>query len=199
MSDSRRLFAYGSLTEGMVHFDKVSGAVASRDLGTVTGAVYRLQVGFPVVLLDGADQIPGQLLGLQDSDALWRILDEFHGFNPILPEKSLYVRNLVSVQTSAGMEEAYIYTLNPKKLPRTAVPIEGGDWLTQLRNEPPLTQRLTERQVSYIKRLGASTGREIVPIDMQLYRELMGLEIIVDKGRRLALSGFGQEVYRFLR
>ncbi len=57
---------------------------------------------------------------------------------------------------------------------------------------------LTERQEAYIKKLGKSTGREIVPIDLPLYRELMNLELIVDKGRRLALSKLGHEVYRNL-
>jgi hypothetical protein len=33
---------------------------------------------------------------------------------------------------------------------------------------------------------------------MELYRELMKLELVVDKGRRLALSKLGQEVARYL-
>jgi hypothetical protein len=62
--------------------------------------------------------------------------------------------------------------------------------------------RLTAKQKAYIQRLGLSTGRskgrEIVPIDLGLYRELMHLEIVVDKGRRLALTELGQELCRML-
>ena len=57
---------------------------------------------------------------------------------------------------------------------------------------------LTDGQRQYILRLGATSGREIVPIDMKLYRELLNLEMIVDKGRRLALSKLGHEVFRYL-
>lgn len=57
---------------------------------------------------------------------------------------------------------------------------------------------LTEKQKDYILRLGRVSGREIIPIDLPLYRELMNLEIIVDKGRRLALSKLGHEIYRYL-
>ena len=40
---------------------------------------------------------------------------------------------------------------------------------------------------------------DIIPIDdLTLYRELMKLELIVDKGRRLALSSLGKEVYNHL-
>lgn len=57
---------------------------------------------------------------------------------------------------------------------------------------------LTEKQASYIKRLNHTSGREIIPIDLNLYRELMKLELIVDKGRRLALSKLGKEVAKSL-
>jgi hypothetical protein len=67
-----------------------------------------------------------------------------------------------------------------------------------MREEPVFTEKLSEKQKSYVQRLGAISGREIVPIDLGLYRELMNLELIVDKGRRLALSKLGQEVYRYL-
>ena len=61
-----------------------------------------------------------------------------------------------------------------------------------------MISQLSEKQATYVKRLGKSTSREIVPIDLNLYRELMNLELIVDKGRRLALSKLGLEVYRHL-
>ncbi len=53
---------------------------------------------------------------------------------------------------------------------------------------------LSPRQATYVKRLSQITGREIVPIDLDLYRELLKLEIIIDKGRRLALTKLGKMV-----
>ncbi len=57
---------------------------------------------------------------------------------------------------------------------------------------------LTEKQRLYIQKLGTTTGRKIVPIDLTLYRELMKLNLIEDKGRRVALTKLGTEVFRQL-
>ena len=74
-----------------------------------------------------------------------------------------------------------------------------GDWQRSLHENPPLPSRLNEKQKHYLGKLSAITGREILPIhDLTMYRELMKLELIVDKGRRIALSKFGHEVCRYL-
>ncbi len=196
-----KVFAYGSISEGMIHFNKVSAFVETHKPGWITGTAYRLKVGYPVVLNQGEDLIPGQILELKTSDILMAMLDEFFGFSPFQPEKSLYLREQVKVAHEGGseMEEVWTYFLNPRKLPSTAVVIAGGNWMQDMKNLPLMTEKLNPRQRSYIQKLGAATGRDIIPInDLALYRELMGLELIVDKGRRLALSKLGQEVYRYL-
>lgn len=166
----------------------------------VKATAYRLKVGFPAMVKGGSDLVPGQLVELKGSDLLVSLLDEFFGFNRHDPEKSLYSREEVDVFPEGASQpvKAWIYFLNPLKMPVNASVIPGGDWKRSLEEQPSLTSRLTEKQVTYIQRLGRSTGREIVPIDLNLYRELMNLELIVDKGRRLALSKLGQEVYKHL-
>ena len=195
-----RIFVYGAMTEGMVHFSKIQNFVASSASAFVRGSAYRLKVGFPALSRDGEDLVPGQLLELQSSDLLMALMDEFYGFNRLEPAKSLYCREEVNVylQGSSESTRAWVYFLNPEKLPDNAKLIPGGDWRKSLAEEPALTTKLSEKQVTYIQKLGKSSGREIIPIDLTLYRELMNLELIVDKGRRLALSKFGQEVYRHL-
>jgi hypothetical protein len=94
---------------------------------------------------------------------------------------------------------AWTYLLSPEKVPSNAQLIAEGDWEKALRDQPPLSEKLTDKQKRYVLKLGASSGREIIPIDMTLYRELMSLELIVDKGRRLALSRLGQELYQHLK
>jgi gamma-glutamylcyclotransferase (GGCT)/AIG2-like uncharacterized protein YtfP len=184
----------------MVHFSKISNFVVSSASAFVRGSAYRLKVGFPALSREGEDLVPGQLMELQASDLLMGLLDEFYGFNRQDPEKSLYCREEVNVyiQGTAESVKAWVYFLNPQKLPDNAQLIHGGDWRKSLEQQPALTAKLSEKQVTYIQRLGKSSGREIIPIDLVLYRELMNLELIVDKGRRLALSKFGQEVYRHL-
>src|SRR5476651_2370740 len=109
------------------------------------------------------------------------------------PKKSLHFRRATEVKLASGdTTDAQCYFYNPEKLLDSAVRIEGGDWRQILSQEEVLPNKLTDRQRTYVRRLGASIGREIVPIDLPLYRELMNLELIVDKGRRLALSPLGQ-------
>jgi hypothetical protein len=57
---------------------------------------------------------------------------------------------------------------------------------------------LTEKQIAYIKKLGQTKGRNSVPIDLNLYRDLVKLQLVVDKGRRLALSKLGSEIFETL-
>lgn len=194
-------FVYGSMTEGFVHFSRVREFVSEISAAKILGSAYRLKVGFPVLLETGNDAVPGQLLklsSLTSIELLLAMLDEFHGVNHFEPQKSLYFRKEISVTTGGGEQKAWAYFLNPEKLPVNSVKIEGGDWLSSLAEKPALTDKLSERQKVYVQKLGTISGRDIVPIDLGLYRELMNLELIVDKGRRLALSKLGQEVYRYL-
>ncbi len=205
MTESK-FFVYGSLTEGLVHFSRIRDFVVNKVDATLKGSVYRLKVGYPVFVEQGEDSVIGQLLTIKTSDLLFNLLDAFHGVLPDNPAKSLYFRKLVNVNvknesgTSASdlFEQAWVYILNPLKLPVDAVQIKDGDWQNDLKTTPCLPEKLSERQKNYVLKLGASSGREIVPIDLGLYRELMNLELIVDKGRRLALSKLGLDVYKYL-
>lgn len=195
-----RFFVYGSFCEGMVHFSKIQNFVESSVFARVKASAHRLKVGFPVLLKSGGELVPGQLVELRASELLLNLMDEFHGFNQQDPEKSLYSREEVEVhpEGSSDSVKAWVYFLNPSKLPKNSEKIVDGDWQRSMQDRPTLTSQLSEKQVNYIHKLGKSSGREIVPIDLTLYRELMNLELIVDKGRRLALTKLGQEVYRHL-
>jgi len=193
-----KVFVYGSMTEGMIHFGRIQSAIQHSQRAWAPGAPYKLKVGYPVLVKEGSCLIPGQLLELRSPDFLRALLDSFYGYSTLEPQKSLHFREQVMVTTESGEQEAaWVYYLNPKKLPANAAKIEAEEWETVLQS-PKFVDQLTERQITYIRKLGAIAGREVVPVDLPLYRELMNLELIVDKGRRLALSKFGQEVYRFL-
>ena len=53
------LFVYGSFSEGMVHFNKISNYILETFPAQVRGSVYHLEVGFPVLVADGSDVIYG--------------------------------------------------------------------------------------------------------------------------------------------
>lgn len=194
-----RFFVYGSMSTGLVHFQKIREFVQNCRPAQICGTAYRLKVGFPVVVEGGEDSVSGELVDLNGSELLVQLLDGFHGVNHLDPSKSLYFRRQVQVRGPSGeLELAWVYFFNPKFLPKNAALIQGGNWKESLDKEPTLLEKLSEKQKQYIRRLGAVSGREIIPIDLQLYRELMNLEMIVDKGRRLALSKLGHEVCRYL-
>lgn len=199
-----RFFVIGSWTEGMLHFQKLKPFIVSYEPATIQGDVYRVPAGFPVIVqnLDSSrgDQIVGQLLELKHDETLVTLMDSFHGVHQLDETKGVHFRRLMKVQKiSGGVEEAQVYLYNPKKLNAKAKKIEGAVWQEMMKNEPPMTEQLTDRQRTYVLKLGAAKARDIVPInDLTLYRELMKLELIVDKGRRLALSSLGKEVYKHL-
>ncbi len=193
------LFVFGSFADGMMHFKKIAPYVVETRAAWVRGSVYRLPSGMPVFLNRGTSLVSGHLVKLKNYDVLQTLLDEFHGFRPTDPATSLFFREEVLVEFAG--EEAHrtvAYCINPEKLPANAKLIEEGNWLKSLTEKPTLLDQLTPKQRAYIQKLGSSSGRDIVPIDLQLYRELLNLEIVVDKGRRLALTPLGQEVFRFL-
>lgn len=196
--NNKLLFVYGSLTEGMVHFGKIKDFIKSVRPAFAKGSVYRMKVGFPAMALDGQDTIRGQLLELEASDLMWHLLDGFFGFNSQDPSKSIFIKEYIYIMVGDQMMQACAYVLNKEKCSNQMQFIEGGDWECAMKELPPLTEKLTEKQRNYVLKLGGSSGREIIPIDMNLYRELLSLEIIVDKGRRLALSKLGVELYKML-
>lgn len=200
-----RFFVIGSWAEGMFHFNKLKPFIISCESASVAAYAYRLPVGFPVLVAqknsnEQFDEILGHLIELKCDSTLLALMDTLHGVNPTDPTKGLHQRITSNVMKKTGQtEEAQVYIFNSKKLPIKAVKIEKGVWQDSLRNDPPLTEQLTERQKTYVLKLGSAKGRDIVPInDLSLYRELMKLELIVDKGRRLALSSLGKEVYNHL-
>lgn len=199
-----RFFVIGSWTEGMLHFRKLVPFIVSYEQATLAAQAYRLPVGFPVLVAEnsgtGSDQIVGQLVELQYNETLLALMDSLHGVHMADPCKGLHERSTVQITKKSGDSvDAQVYFFNPKKLTSKAVRIAGGVWQESLLANPPLTEQLTEKQKTYVLKLGSAKGRDIVPInDLSLYRELMKLELIVDKGRRLALSALGKEVFSYL-
>ncbi len=193
------LFVYGSLMTGMVHHNKVAGVIKDVKPATTQGMLYRLPSGYPV-LLEGDRSVRGELMTLNNFKEIIKILDEFEGFSPTNPDKSLYTRVEKQVMVDGAKKPAtsFAYVLNPIKLPKDAVLIESGDGRASISSQPPLPTLLSDSQKRYILKLGASSGRDIVPINLDIYRDLLNKGLIVDKGRRLALTNLGFEVYRYL-
>lgn len=195
-----KFFLFGSLDLGRIHHGLVSSHIISCEDAKIRGRAYRLEVGYPVLSEEALDEVEGTLVELKGSEVLKRILDEFHGYSIQNIDKSLNHRKSVKVRLNNGDEaECEAYFVNPLKLPKTAVSIPFGKWRDNLSKNPPRPETLTDCQKTYVLKLGSATGRDIVPIDLDLYRELLKEGLIVDKGRRLALSRLGRDVYKYLK
>lgn len=192
------LFVYGSFSEGMVHYNRLLPYLVETRSVSASGSVYRLPVGFPVFLNQGMHEVLGLLVRVSKPEVLFPLLDEFHGVSAISPDEGLFTRVEIEVKCGGAREAAWVYALLPSRLPKTAKLIEGGDWKKSLDENPALPMRLTDRQRNYIRKLARCSGRDIVPIDLDLYRELVHMDLVVDKGRRLALTALGHDVNRFL-
>jgi gamma-glutamylcyclotransferase (GGCT)/AIG2-like uncharacterized protein YtfP len=193
------LFVYGSLMQGMVHHNKLAAMVKEIKPATCEGVLYRLAVGYPA-LVEGPGVVKGELLNLNSFKEIIKIIDEFEGFSPTVPEKSLHLRleKPILVEGAKKPSNSFVYVLNPLKLPKDAVKIESGDYRASMAAQPPLSNQLSDSQKRYILKLGASSGRDIVPINLDIYRDLLNKGLIVDKGRRLALTNLGFDVYKYL-
>jgi gamma-glutamylcyclotransferase (GGCT)/AIG2-like uncharacterized protein YtfP len=198
---TQKFFVYGSYCSGFCQFKKISNFAVAREPAQIRATAYSDQFGYPLVFNDGVDLIEGELLELDLSHVQVAFLDEMMGYNPLNPEQSLFVRQEAQVTTAeCSSEKAWVYFTQPQHWPLSgAHKIEQGDWKGYLQQKPALPETLSERQKTYILKLGSVASRDVVRIDLNLYRELMNLELIIDKGRRLALTKKGQDIYRFIR
>jgi len=193
-------FSYGAFSQGWVHYSKYAQLIQNSEIAFVKGDIYRLRSGYPMIEpRESGILIQGQLCQLEVTESFWPIFDELMGFDPMKPERGFFLRHTVSVLIEGGeKKEAQIYALNPKKITLADKKITNGDWQSDLTQKPPLVEQLADRHREYIFKLSKCKGRDIVPIKLDMYRELMSLEMIVDKGRRLALTKLGLETSHFI-
>lgn len=199
MAKVENLFAYGPWCQGGCQFRFLEPYIESLRDAYLIGRCLRTDLGYPVYLEDGTDRVTGQVVTLRGPEVLWQLLEEFHGVHPNEPTLGLFLRRQKeAIDVATGlMTPVLVYTVSANRRGPGWTAVPAGDW--RATPQPvPLPDRMSDRQKAYIKRLGQTTSREIVPIDLELYRELIKLQLIVDKGRRLALSPLGKDVLRYL-
>ena len=206
MQEAQLLFVYGSFTTGMIHNSAIDKYIVEREPAETTAYASRLPVGYPTMTLEAPkyaktaepSSVKGELLRLEAPDVVLRVLDEFHGVSALVPEKSLHFKKEIQVRCGDRELTAQAYVMNPAKLPKGSELIQDGDWKKSLSERPAITAYLSEKHISYMRKLGQTSGRQVIPYDLNLSRELMKMELIVDKGRRLALTKLGKEALRYL-
>lgn len=197
----KNLFVFGDLGPGLVQTEKFvrNGAkILSRRPVTITSGVVRLASGM-VVAIEGGSAVSGDQLEISAPQAAWSIFEEWHGVSHLVPDQGLCRPIKKTAETDDGSStEVIVYEFSLDRLPPSALHVVDGKWREVINQRPGLVQILTPRQKEYIRKLANCSGRDVVPIDLNLYREFLRLEVAVDKGRRLALTTLGQEVNRWL-
>ncbi len=129
----------------------------------------------------------------------WVLFDALNGCGlEKMSAKSFVVKDKVRLNSEEYSDLSVdAYCLNPEKILMTSGEIQS-EQLKESCCVPTLMAGLTDRQKLYIQKLSKTKGREVVPIDLAIARELISKELIVDKGRRLALTNLGSEVSCFL-
>ncbi len=172
----------------------------------VKGSLYHDEIGFVYFSELGNELIKGELISFVDASVIFSLIDEIFDFRPTSPQRGITIKKEIEIfensdnhsslpESSPVLVQAYV--LNPSKTSKVKL-IEGSDWKAGFEKTPCYLDSLSEPQVTYLTKLSSSSGRDIVPINMPLYRELMKLNLIVDKGRRLALSPLGKQVCSYL-
>lgn len=193
-------FIYGVYDEDQKCHARFKNFIVKKEKAYTKGSLHVLSCGLGLLSPEGQSVIPGHLIELEIPDSYWPILDMLSGFDASSAKKSFVHRQPVSVSLlEAQPLQTQAYCINPEKKIAGIKRLEGEELHAYFEKPTAcLIDKLTERQKTYIQKLAQAKGREIVPVDMALYRELMSLELIVDKGRRLALTRLGSEISLFL-
>ncbi len=127
------LFVYGSLMEGFFNYEKaLVGKIKERQKAWVKGSLYHLEnKGYPA-LIEGVSPVEGELLLIEETPELLRILDQIENYSEEDLLESEYLREKILVSVEAGQElEAFIYryntgsSLNSKDI---KIPLPNGSW-----------------------------------------------------------------------
>ncbi len=135
---SSLLFVYGSLMSGGER-----GNFLNRDhkvcfLGPATAQGTLYDFGGFVGLTEETTGAPvhGELYEVIDEETFFATLDIIEGFSPAHPQRSLYVRKHITVQTATEIVQAWAYLYNQ---PVNGFPIiASGDYLQHLSNQSPV-------------------------------------------------------------
>jgi len=114
---SEFLFTYGTLQPGHAPAEIAQAVNQLRPVGegVVNGALYDLG-DYPGAILDSASSaISGTVFELADDADLLRQLDDYEGFDPHAPRKSLFLRQLHPVRLATGQTlNCWVYVYNRK-------------------------------------------------------------------------------------
>ena len=149
-----------------------------------------MHCGYPILKIDKAGElVEGVLVDLEAPESFWAVLDGLMGVNQLEAEKCFLNRCSAPIRIdSFTTNKAQTYCINPKKITKSHKKINRYQWCYEVNKVVKDLKKLNNRHRQYISKLSQVKGRNVVPIEMDIYRELLSMDLIVDRGRRLALT-----------
>jgi len=128
------IFVYGSLMEDFFNYNNyLKGKIKSRKLAKVKGELYHLENrGYPA-LLEGNDDVFGELIEIKDFEKNLLSLDTLEGYiekNSQLNEYNRVIKDIKLLDSEKTIK-AYVYSFNLKNIEnRNAekIYISSGSW-----------------------------------------------------------------------
>jgi gamma-glutamylcyclotransferase (GGCT)/AIG2-like uncharacterized protein YtfP len=118
------LFVYGGLMRGFDLHHYLAGCSFAGDAST-NGVL--VQAGRYAGLIEGEGKVSGELYAMSDPPASLEALDELEEYDPLDPQRSLYVRTVRSVTKQDGsVTHAWLYLYNRDT--SGLVVVSSGDW-----------------------------------------------------------------------
>jgi gamma-glutamylcyclotransferase (GGCT)/AIG2-like uncharacterized protein YtfP len=117
------LFVYGGLMRGFDLHHYLAGCSFAGDAWTKGVLV---QAGRYPGLIEGEGKVSGELYAMNDPPALLEALDELEDYDPLDPQRSLYIRTVRAItQDDSSATRAWVYLYNRDT---AGLVVVGGDW-----------------------------------------------------------------------
>lgn len=131
-------FVYGTLMQGQRNFRAYAGDARSAIPATVTGSLYHLPAGYPILVDEGARRVVGQILAFPNPAKTLRTFDALEEYDPDRADGAFYVRTVCEATPIGGVVAmaCWTYVVPPEQFQRVrarAVPVPNGDWAAFVR------------------------------------------------------------------
>lgn len=144
-TEEKKIFVYGSLREGFFNYEKyLSGRVSSPTLAKVKGKLYHMpHKGYPA-LLDGDDDVIGEIMEMKDFYKDIVPMDKMEGYvsaeDSSLNEYTRIVMTVKNLETNQE-ESVYVYKYeqySTEDFKINSVYLPKGDWKEYMVNNTVL-------------------------------------------------------------
>lgn len=125
-------FFYGTLMSGFERRQRLGleDRIVRRGRGWIEAALFDMG-SYPAAVPSPGGRVWGELVEISDSEVVWPALDDVEGYDPAVPDHSLYIRRVVSVHLHDEREvEAWVYFYNAPLAEAPRIP--SGDYLKYL-------------------------------------------------------------------